>query len=192
MSAGVLTVARRELVLGGQKSGKSRRAEQLAQQWLGAAAANRAVLIATGSAGDAEMERRIARHRSDRALRCPGLTTVEEPLQLAQAVRLLSTPQTLVLVDCLTLWLSNGLFPLDGVPVQDMAAWHQDLLSALDSAPGPVVLVSNEIGFGVIPMGPAVRAFVDTLGSLHQQLAARCERVTLMVAGLPVFVKGPA
>ena len=183
-----LTVAPRELILGGQKSGKSRRAEWLAQQWL-AVPGRRAVLVATGSAGDAEMAQRIARHQHDRAVRVPGLATLEQPVQLAEALRQHSAPDTLVLVDCLTLWLSNCLFPLAGAAPHDAAALGQDLLVALEQVPGPVVLVSNEIGMGVIPMGPAVRAFVDTLGALHQQLAARCERVTLMVAGLPLAVK---
>ncbi len=190
MSSSALSLARSELILGGQKSGKSRRAEQLAQQWLSGAAQRRAVLVVTGSAGDAEMAQRIARHRSDRAQRCPGLQTVEAPLQLAQTVRQHSSPETLVLVDCLTLWLSNALFPMDGGALHDVARLSAELQLALAQAPGPVVLVSNEIGLGVIPMGPAVRAFVDTLGSLHQQLAGACERVTLMVAGLPLTVKG--
>lgn len=98
-----LSIARSEFILGGQKSGKSRRAELLARDWLAQRADHRAVLIATAQPWDDEMRQRIARHRSDRAARAPGMATVEEPLDLAGALRQHSTPQTLVVVDCLTL-----------------------------------------------------------------------------------------
>ena len=186
-----------ELVLGGQKSGKSRHAEMRAAQWLALAPQRRATLIATARADDAEMGlrhavhrqsvQRIARHRSDRAQRVPQLLTVEEPLDLAAALARHSSPDTLVVVDCLTLWLSNHLFPLDSKPD---AAPVAALLAAVAGARGPLVFVSNEIGLGVIPMGAQVRAFVDALGLLHQQLAQHCAQVTLMVAGLPLAVKG--
>ena len=176
-----------ELVLGGQKSGKSRHAEMRAAQWLALAPQRRATLIATARADDAEMAQRIARHRSDRAQRVPQLLTVEEPLDLAAALARHSSPDTLVVVDCLTLWLSNHLFPLDSKPD---AAPVAALLAAVAGARGPLVFVSNEIGLGVIPMGAQVRAFVDALGLLHQQLAQHCAQVTLMVAGLPLAVKG--
>ena len=176
-----------ELVLGGQKSGKSRHAEMRAAQWLALAPQRRATLIATARADDAEMAQRIARHRSDRAQRVPQLLTVEEPLDLAAALARHSSPDTLVVVDCLTLWLSNHLFPLDSEPD---AAPVAALLAAVAGARGPLVFVSNEIGLGVIPMGAQVRAFVDALGLLHQQLAQHCAQVTLMVAGLPLAVKG--
>lgn len=176
-----------ELILGGQKSGKSRRAEALAQQWLGLSNSHRAVLIATGLASDAEMQARIARHRSDRAARAPGLETVEEPRAVAQAIARLSNPQTLLVVDCLTLWLSHWSGPQPDAVRQ---APVQVLVDAVAQASGPVVLVSNEIGMGVIPMGEEVRAYVDVLGLLHQALAQVCPRVTLMVAGHPLWVKG--
>ena len=176
-----------ELVLGGQKSGKSRHAEMRAAQWLALAPQRRATLIATARADDAEMAQRIARHRSDRAQRVPQLLTVEEPLDLAATLARHSSPDTLVVVDCLTLWLSNHLFPLDSKPD---AAPVAALLAAVAGARGPLVFVSNEIGLGVIPMGAQVRAFVDALGLLHQQLAQHCAQVTLMVAGLPLAVKG--
>ena len=176
-----------ELVLGGQKSGKSRHAEMRAAQWLALAPQRRATLIATARADDAEMAQRIARHRSDRAQRVPQLLTVEEPLDLAAALARHSSPDTLVVVDCLTLWLSNHLFPLDSKPD---AAPVAALLAAVAGARGPLVFVSNEIGLGVIPMGAQVRAFVDALGLLHQQLAQHCAQVTLMVADLPLAVKG--
>lgn len=189
----MVDIARSELILGGQRSGKSRRAEVLARDWLAAATAHRAVMVATGQAWDAEMRERIARHQADRAVRVPGMVTVEEPLALADALRRHSDPQTLVVVDCLTLWLTNLTIPADPAQVLGevaVVAAGDDLCAAIAAAPGPVVLVGNEIGLGVIPMGREVRAFVDALGRLNQQVAAACERVTLMVAGLPLTLKG--
>lgn len=186
-------IARSELILGGQRSGKSRRAELLARDWLAAATAHRAVMVATGQAWDAEMCERIARHQADRAARVPGMLTVEEPLALADAVRRHSDEQTLVVVDCLTLWLTNRMMPADPAQAlgeETVVAAGEDLCATITAAPGPVVLVGNEIGLGVIPMGREVRAFVDALGRLNQQVAAACERVTLMAAGLPLTLKG--
>ena len=187
-----------ELILGGQKSGKSRRAELLVRDWLAQSADHRAVLIATGQAWDDEMRERIARHQRDRAERVPGLQTVEEPRDVAAAVARHSAPQTLVVVDCLTLWLTHWTMPL-GFETMDLEQkqaqaldWNAQaamFLEAIRQSPGPVVLVGNEIGLGVIPMGRAVRAFVDALGTLNQQVAQVCPRVTLMAAGLPLTLK---
>ena len=189
------TIARSELILGGQKSGKSRRAELLARQWVQQSPAHRAVMIATAQPWDDEMRLRIARHQQERAERVPGMTTFEEPLALAEAIARHSTPATLVVVDCLTLWLTNQLMPVDfesnSPPAQVDPAQIASFLIAIAQAPGPVVLVGNEIGLGVIPMGREVRAFVDALGRLNQQVAATCERVTLMAAGLPLTLKAP-
>ncbi len=187
-------VARSELILGGQKSGKSRRAESLAQHWLAQSAAHHAVLIATAQPWDDEMRQRITRHQSDRARRVPGMTTVEEPLQLVQAIQTHSLPDTLIVVDCLTLWLTNCLMPADFANQnQPSAAIHQAqttlLMEEIVKAPGPLVLVGNEIGLGVIPLGREVRAFVDALGLLNQAVAQYCQRVTLMAAGLPLTLK---
>lgn len=189
--------AEHEFILGGQKSGKSRRAEQRAIDWLAAdTRAHRAVLIATAQAHDDEMLERIVRHQADRAERVPGMRTIEEPVELARAIVTQSTPETLVVVDCLTLWLTNLLMPLaseDARPVTRTPAAHVALLLvALREARGPVVLVGNEIGLGVIPLGRETRAFVDALGRLNQDLAAACDRVTLMTAGLPLSLKAPA
>ena len=217
MSTGLssLHIARSELILGGQKSGKSRRAEALAQSWLRQSDTHKAVLIATAQPWDEEMRQRIARHQADRLLRVPGMATVEEPLHLAQAIQAHSRPNTLIVVDCLTLWLTNCLMPADAaqtglqaVPtaaagdlcqseefMKNQAAallLKEDIAMLLDSvahASGPVVLVGNEIGLGVIPMGAEVRAFVDALGLLNQRVAQVCQRVTLMAAGLPLTLK---
>jgi len=193
------SIARSELILGGQKSGKSRRAELLARQWLAQSPAHRALLIATGQAWDDEMRERIARHQRERATRVPGLATLEEPCDLAGALARHSAPDTLVVVDCLTLWLTHWLMPAAAAlshgpnrpPGQDWQAQAALFFEAIRQTPGPVVLVGNEIGLGVIPMGREVRAFVDALGTLNQQAAQACERVTLMAAGLPLFLKNP-
>lgn len=205
------SLARSELILGGQKSGKSRRAELLARDWLAQSPEHKAVLIATAQAWDDEMGERIARHQADRAERVPGMSTLEEPLALAEAITRCAAPQTLVVVDCLTLWLTNLLMPaepageakndvdqaeknqtleLKEAVAQYLRAQQATLLIAIKSAAGPVLLVGNEIGLGVIPMGRETRAFVDALGRLNQDVAAACERVTLMVAGLPLVLKG--
>ena len=194
-----LKIVRSELILGGQKSGKSRRAELLARDWLVASSSHQAVLIATAQPWDDEMHARIARHQSDRAERVPGLRTVEEPHHLSETILQHSRPDTLVVVDCLTLWLTGWLMPMEPAvgnnieqnrPLADVSiAPIAMLLESLTQATGPVVLVGNEIGLGVIPMGAEVRAFVDALGCLNQEVARVCQRVTLMVAGLPLTLK---
>nr|WP_286997144.1 MULTISPECIES: bifunctional adenosylcobinamide kinase/adenosylcobinamide-phosphate guanylyltransferase [Comamonas] len=190
-----------ELILGGQKSGKTRLAEQAARDWMDAGAGRQAVYLATGQAWDAEMQARIARHQADRALRVPGMQTVEAPLHLGQALQVHSNAQTLVVVDCLTLWLTNWMMPMQGVeqvasedqPNQALALdWQAQralFLEVLPQCPGPVVVVGNEIGLGVIPLGREVRAFVDALGTLNQDVARVCSRATLMAAGLPLQLK---
>lgn len=192
-----VTIARTELILGGQKSGKSRRAELLAARWLAVSHDHRAVLIATAEAHDDEMRARIARHQQDRAERVPGLATVEAPRDVAAALAQHSSADTLVVVDCLTLWLTAWLMPMEDLEpnlaqTTDWRAQEAHFLEALQAAQGPVVLVGNEIGLGVIPLGREVRAFVDALGMLNQRVAAACERVTLMAAGLPLTLKGTA
>lgn len=188
-----LRVASSELILGGQKSGKTARAEALAAAWLDASAAHRAVYIATAQAWDEEMRERIERHRRDRADRVPRMHTVEEPVELARAIGQHSRADTLIVVDCLTLWLTALLMPAVPDPrAASVAAPAPTLASAIAACAGPLVLISNEIGMGVIPMGPQSRAFVDALGNLNQAAAAACERVTLMSAGLPMLLKGQA
>jgi adenosylcobinamide kinase/adenosylcobinamide-phosphate guanylyltransferase len=193
-----LRVARSELILGGQKSGKTARAEALAAVWLAQSPSHRAVYIATAQAWDEEMRERIARHRRDRAERVPGMRTVEEPTELARAIGEHSRGDTLIVVDCLTLWLTALLLPAAAVSeekrprVQDPRISDALISGAVAAARGPIVLVSNEIGLGVIPLGREVRSFVDALGTLNQQAAAACERVTLMSAGLALLLKGTA
>jgi adenosylcobinamide kinase / adenosylcobinamide-phosphate guanylyltransferase len=201
-----LSIARSELILGGQRSGKSARAERLAAKWLAQSPEHSAVLLATGQAYDDEMRARIARHQADRAVRVPSMRTVEEPLNLAEALTAHSAANTLVVIDCLTLWLTNLLMPhvLPEMPskavldtnnasnrplAQQNNAQAAMFLRAIKLAKGPVVIVSNEIGLGVIPMGHDVRAYVDALGRLNQDVAKVCSRVALMAAGLPLVLK---
>ena len=201
---------RSEFILGGQRSGKSRRAELLARDWLAQSSARKAVMIATAAAWDDEMVERIARHQFDRAERVPGMITVEEPVHLGEAIQTHSKPQTIVVVDCLTLWLTNLLMPhedaenssetikkdekksLNNYSDQEIRAQVAILLIAIKNAAGPVILVGNEIGLGVIPMGRETRAFVDALGRLNQEVAAVCQHVTFMAAGLPLTLKAQA
>lgn len=180
-----------EFILGGQKSGKSRAAEARAARWL-QDPGHEAVLIATALAGDDEMAERIARHRTERARRVPGLATHEEPHELAAALRQWSAAQRLVVVDCLTLWWTQLAMPLRG-PGASPAQLEEactGLVQALQAAAGPVVLVSNEIGLGLAPLSAEARRCVDALGVLHQRVAGACRRVTLMVAGCELAVKG--
>ncbi len=201
----------RELIIGGQRSGKSARAEQLAGQWLAQSPQHRAVFVATAQVHDNEMAQRIARHRADRAVRLPSMVTVEEPVQLADAVTQHSAAGTMVVVDCLTLWLTNLMFPYEAAvdPSQADSSHISEnseknkqfsdvdieylamLLGVIKSAQGPLVIVSNEIGLGVIPMGRQVRAYVDALGRLNQDVARVCDHVTFMAAGLPLMLKQP-
>ena len=193
-------VAAHELILGGQKSGKSRTAEHRAATWLAGGAGRSALLLATAWAGDAEMAQRIQRHRVERALRVPGLATLElagwgagvgDNADLAQPITSASTPQRLLVVDCLTLWLTQLAMPLHG-PAADATQLNAATLAlcqAIRSAPGPLVLVSNEIGLGVSPLSAEARRFIDALGCVHSQVAAVCNRVTLMVAGCALVVK---
>ncbi|GGB98091.1 bifunctional adenosylcobalamin biosynthesis protein CobP [Marinobacterium zhoushanense] len=164
-------------ITGGARCGKSSRAEQLA-----AASGLEVVYIATAEARDAEMESRLASHR---ARRPAHWRTIEEPLALAQVVRDQQGPERCLLVDCLTLWITNQL--LAGA---DIRAERESLVAELARAQGEIILVSNETGMGVVPMGELSRRFVDESGWLHQAVAAQADQVVLMVAGLPLVVKG--
>lgn len=174
-------MAQHQLIVGGQRSGKSRQAERLALAWLARDAAHSVCVVATATIHDEEMRQRVARHRAERPA---GFATVEAPLQLAAALREAAAPGRLLLVDCLTLWLTNWLMPMNGQP--DHAAWRAEreaLLALMPSLPSPVIFVSNEIGWGVMPLGREVREFADELGWLNQAVAQRCQDLTLMVAG---------
>ena len=164
------------LVLGGARSGKSIHAERLVE-----AEASGGVYLATAEAGDAEMVERI---RSHRARRGPSWTTVEEPTELAAAIGNHAAPDRPVLVDCLTLWLSNVM-----AAGRDVAGDRERLLGALTATAGPVVLVSNEVGLGLVPTTPLGRAFRDEAGWLNQAVAAVAQRVIFVAAGIPLTLK---
>lgn len=180
----------RTLVLGGARSGKSAYAESLAH-----ASGKEVVYIATGAGGDAEMTDRIAHHQ---ARRPAHWRTVEEPLALAAALQQWRARDRVVLVDCLTLWLSNLIFsdPAGHVEVGAVALpprFHRErsaLLEALAGDTGDVVLVSNEVGMGIVPLGAISRSYVDEAGRLNQAVAAACDRVAFVAAGLPLLLKG--
>lgn len=170
-----------ELIVGGQRSGKSRHAERLALRWQ--ALGGRVAVVATALAADAEMRERIEHHR---ATRPAGFETVEAPRALGAALAGVDDAGTLVVVDCLTLWLVNWLMPAGGAP--DAAGWQTEraaLLALLPRLQSRVVFVANEVGWGVSPLGAEVRDYVDELGRLNQDIARRCGRLTLMVAGQP-------
>ncbi|MEK7261027.1 MAG: bifunctional adenosylcobinamide kinase/adenosylcobinamide-phosphate guanylyltransferase [Pseudomonadota bacterium] len=190
----------KELILGGARSGKSALAEQRAQ-----ASGLEVSTIATAEAGDAEMAARIAMHRARRPDRW---RLVEEPVALAAVLRQEAAAKRCVIVDCLTLWLSN-LLGADSAPVESPST-HRDvgsvavgrsrerlflreraaLLDALPGLPGHIILISNEVGMGIVPLGSLSRRFCDEAGRLHQDLARVCDRVILTVAGLPYMLKG--
>lgn len=166
------------LILGGVRSGKSRHAERLVLE-----SGLEPVYVATAEARDDEMARRIAAHRARRDGRWH---TVEAPLDLADAMREVSRPSRAVLVDCLTLWLTNVM-----VAERAVADEIRRLLDAVPALPGPVVMVSNEVGLGVVPTNAMARAFADEAGRLHQALAEIADAVVFMAAGLPLSLKSP-
>jgi len=178
MEAAAERGVRLTLVLGGARSGKSRYAESLIT-----ALPSPWIYVATAEARDAEMAERIAFHRTQRGT---GWQTIEAPHDLA--LRLESAPAgTPVLVDCLTLWLSNRM-----LAEVDVEAEIVTLEAVLDRRAGPLVLVSNEVGFGIVPDNALARRFRDLQGRLNQRVAAHADRVVLVVAGLPLTVKGQA
>jgi adenosylcobinamide kinase/adenosylcobinamide-phosphate guanylyltransferase len=173
-------------VLGGARSGKSRHAEQLAHARAAELTAPVTYVATARETGDAEFAARIAQHR---ARRPAHWRVVEAGVDLAGAIAQADDGRTCILLDCLTLWLANVLCPADGEPARDYAARADALETALLQAKGPLIVVSNEIGMGVVPMGAMTRQYVDELGRLNQRVAAIAREVTLMVAGLPMTVK---
>jgi adenosylcobinamide kinase/adenosylcobinamide-phosphate guanylyltransferase len=169
------------LVLGGARSGKSRYAERLIE-----GAATSATYLATAQALDGEMAERIRRHRERRAAEHSRISwhTIEEPLDLVGGLADAARPDRPVLVDCLTIWLSNLM--LAG---SDVAAESASLVGALPALAGPIVLVANEVGLGIVPDNALARAFRDHAGQLNQAVAAIAHRVVFLAAGLPLILK---
>jgi adenosylcobinamide kinase/adenosylcobinamide-phosphate guanylyltransferase len=175
----VTTTHRSELILGGARSGKSRRALACGRDWRGSVA-----LIATAQPLDDDLRARIARHRAERPR---GFTTVEEPFDIAAACRRLAARHDLVIIDCLTLWVSNRMLREDAD--EAILEGADELARLMGERLVSLVVVSNEVGAGVHPVTDAGLRFRDLLGSVNQRVAAAADRVTLMVAGLPMPVK---
>lgn len=168
-----------ELILGGARSGKSRLAERLALE-----SGLAVTYVATAQAGDGEMGARIAHHQSRRPA---DWALLEESIQLMQALGDHAAENRCLLVDCLTLWLTNLLCLDEGA---QLAKQRDALLQRIGELPGRIILVSNETGLGVVPLGELTRRYVDEAGWLHQALAERAQRVIFCVAGLPMVLKG--
>ena len=177
-----------ELILGGARSGKSRHAQYLAQEtgW-------GVTVIATATADDAEMAERIHRHRAERPV---NWHTHEEPTALATALRQTAAPEHCIIVDCITLWLTNLLKGAEHLPaptnphtLHHLQAEYDALLTLLPTLPGKIILVANELGLGIVPDTPLGRLFRDEAGRLNQALATCCTRVTFIAAGLPFILK---
>lgn len=179
-----------ELILGGARSGKSALAEKIAHE-----SRLNVVYVATAQAGDGEMATRIAHHQSRRPAKW---ALVEEPLYLAAVLREQAAPGKCLLVDCLTLWLSNLIF--QGAAWQQIEAGEavtcplflrelQGLLDILPKLPGQIILVSNEVGLGIVPMGAINRFYADENGRLNQAIARLADQVTFVAAGLPLILK---
>jgi len=169
----------KELIIGGIKSGKSRFAEQRARD-----CGLSVIYIATATAQDDEMKARIRAHRQQRH---NDWGLIEEPLKLGKIIEQHAGDDTCLLIECLTLWLTNLLCLDDESTFQQE---RQSFLDALSDAPGQVIIVSNETGMGVVPLGALSRRFCDEAGLLHQQLAQHCHNVYLITAGLAQTLKG--
>ena len=181
----------KELVIGGARSGKSTHAEKRALE-----SGMHVVYVATAQVLDGEMERRVAHHR---ARRPADWGLVESPLGLFDTLRQHAAPDTCLLVDCLTLWLTNLLFAGEAAKqaeagqALDCPLFEREtrsLIEGLPQLPGRVIMVSNEVGCGIVPMNAISRLFADEQGRLNQRVAAVCDRVTLVAAGLPLQLKG--
>lgn len=184
----------KELIIGGARSGKSLLAEQRARQYA-CDEGLQVIYLATAQAGDGEMARRIAHHRERRPA---DWGCAEETLHLAAKLQALASPDTCLLVDCLTLWLSNLLFAGQAAAQAEAGeaiacplfrSETDALIESLPQLPGRIILVSNEVGWGIVPMHPVSRLFADEQGRLNQRVAAACDRVTLVAAGLPLVLK---
>lgn len=165
------------LVLGGARSGKSAFSERLAL-----ATDLERHYVATGRAYDDEMRERIARHQDDRG---PSWITHEEPVELAHTLRVIDRPGRVILVDCLTLWVTNLM--MEG---EDIPARSAELAAELSSLHARIIFVSNEVGLGIVPENRMAREFRDHAGRLHQQIAASVDEVFFVAAGLPLRMKG--
>jgi len=174
------------LILGGARSGKSSFAEELVLK-----SHLNAIYIATATANDPEMELRIKKHQQQRGSQWQN---IEEPIQLLKIVKQTVNNESYVLVDCLTLWLTNLLLENKNNKVTENQVIKienecDQLCDTIKTLQGNVIFVSNEVGLGIVPMGELSRQFCDLAGRLHQQLAKQCDQVIFMVAGIPQIIK---
>lgn len=174
-------MSKHTLILGGAKSGKSSLALELANQ-----SGGRRVFIATAQAGDGEMQDRIQRHQAERG---PEWSTVEEPVDLRTALQNVDGDDAVLVVDCLTLWLSN-LLTVAQMPAKDVTAKGRELAALLPALQSRVILVANEVGLGIVPDNALARLYRDLAGGLNQGLAQVCGQVIFVAAGLPLVLKG--
>lgn len=170
----------KELILGGARSGKSRSAEQRALAFENKG--KQVIYVATATAGDEEMAARIRHHQQQRP---PHWQLIEEPFALVSVLQQQAAEDQCILVDCLTLWLSNMLIQKESELSQQVEA----LVKAVEQLPGTIIFVSNEVGHGIVPADVLSRRYIDEAGRLHQQLAQACDKVTLVVAGLEQTLK---
>jgi len=178
MKSAINPVNQTSLILGGARSGKSSYAEQLAKE-----SGKEVIYIATAKVLDDEIKERVKHHQNSRP---DSWVTVEEPLNLADALQQWVSSNRIVLVDCLTMWVTNLLTENDEDNMQHKL---EQLVKQLPLYSGSIIFVSNEVGMGIIPMGELTRKYVDEAGRLHQQLAQQVDNVILMVAGLPNIIK---
>jgi adenosylcobinamide kinase/adenosylcobinamide-phosphate guanylyltransferase len=174
-------MSKHTLILGGAKSGKSSLALELANQ-----AGGSRVFLATAQAGDGEMTERIRRHQAERG---PEWSTLEEPIDLHAALKSADREDAVLVVDCLTLWLSN-LLTVAGMSEAEIKERSEDLAALLPGLEARVILVANEVGLGIVPDNALARLYRDLAGGLNQQMARVCGRVILVTAGLPLVLKG--
>jgi len=167
------------LILGGVRSGKSRLAEKIAHQ-----SQLPVIYIATATGEDDEMQQRIALHQAHRP---KAWQLIEEPIQLASALQRYASSSHCLLVDCLTLWLTNLLMHNDE---KQFSSERQSLLQLLPDLPGKILMVSNETNLGITPLGELSRRYCDEAGKLHQEIAQCCDQVVMTIAGLPMMLKG--
>jgi adenosylcobinamide kinase/adenosylcobinamide-phosphate guanylyltransferase len=172
------------LILGGAKSGKSRYALLRGQQIIDMGPRGKGLFVATATASDDEMAERIKRHKEERG---GQWVTVEQPLEIDEAVRRYDGEFDVIIVDCLTLWLNNIMFR-----EMDADDCIKDAISAMTFASTPVILVSNEVGHGIVPADRSARTYRDIAGRMNQAFASACEEVVMVVAGLPLVLKAPA
>lgn len=174
-------MSKHTLILGGAKSGKSSLALELANR-----AGGRRAFLATAQAGDGEMQERISRHQAERG---PEWSTLEEPMDLRSALKSADRADAVLVVDCLTLWLSN-LLTVAQMSEEEIKEQGKGLAALLPQLKARVILVANEVGLGIVPDNPLARLYRDLAGGLNQLMARVCGQVILVTAGLPLVLKG--